>query len=154
MQFSIEVLPAPFGPMIENNSPLATAKLTPLSALKPPKRKCTSSTRSNVVAAAAAMISPLPPCPVLPRGTRLYHARPRACQPPVGLQLGHPGLGAVLVLLAGAAADAAGAQHLVAADDRHRTLAEDHVVALVAADADEGRVRAALGQLAGGPAKG
>src|SRR5690348_13778674 len=39
----IEVLPAPFGPMIENSSPSLTAKLTSLSARTPPKRSETLS---------------------------------------------------------------------------------------------------------------
>ena len=46
MQFMIDVLPAPFGPMIENSSPCRTAKLTAASTSTPPRRKetpCTSS---------------------------------------------------------------------------------------------------------------
>src|SRR3954471_19332491 len=35
MQFTLEVLPAPFGPMIENSSPAQTAKLTSLKAFTP-----------------------------------------------------------------------------------------------------------------------
>jgi hypothetical protein len=44
MQFTIEVLPAPFGPMIENSSPSWTAKLTSVSARTPPKRSETPRT--------------------------------------------------------------------------------------------------------------
>src|SRR5579862_7872704 len=47
MQLTIEVLPAPLGPMIENNSPDLTPKLTSVSARTPPKRKETPRT-SNV----------------------------------------------------------------------------------------------------------
>jgi hypothetical protein len=42
MQFSIDVLPAPFGPMIENSSPGWTEKLTSLSARTPPNTSDTS----------------------------------------------------------------------------------------------------------------
>ena len=34
----IEVLPAPFGPIMVNISPGSTAKLTPSTAVSPPKR--------------------------------------------------------------------------------------------------------------------
>src|SRR6185369_5072225 len=44
MQLTIEVLPAPFGPMIENNSPSSTPKLTSVSARTPPKRSDTPRT--------------------------------------------------------------------------------------------------------------
>src|ERR1700731_2803820 len=44
MQLTIEVLPAPFGPMIENNSPSLTPKLTSVSARTPPKRSDTPRT--------------------------------------------------------------------------------------------------------------
>src|ERR1700692_751282 len=44
MQFMIEVLPAPCGPMIENNSPSFTPKLTSVSARTPPKRSDTPRT--------------------------------------------------------------------------------------------------------------
>src|ERR1700685_79934 len=47
MQLTIEVLPAPLGPMIENNSPDLTPKLTSVSARTPPKRSETPRT-SNV----------------------------------------------------------------------------------------------------------
>src|SRR5579862_6362549 len=47
MQLTIEVLPAPLGPMIENSSPGLTAKLTSVSARTPPKRSETPRT-SNV----------------------------------------------------------------------------------------------------------
>src|SRR5260221_10371763 len=49
MQLTIEVLPAPLGPMIENNSPSLTPKLTSVSARTPPKRSDTPRT-SNVLA--------------------------------------------------------------------------------------------------------
>jgi hypothetical protein len=42
MQFNIDVLPAPFGPIIENNSPFCTEKLTSLNARTPPKTSDTS----------------------------------------------------------------------------------------------------------------
>src|ERR1700724_3464475 len=41
MQLTIEVLPAPLGPMGENNSPSFTPKLTQVSARTPPKRSDT-----------------------------------------------------------------------------------------------------------------
>src|ERR1700726_4506076 len=44
MQLMIEVLPAPLGPMIENNSPSFTPKLTSVSARTPPKRSDTPRT--------------------------------------------------------------------------------------------------------------
>src|SRR5215475_4851844 len=46
MQLTIEVLPAPFGPMIENNSPSLTPKETSVSARTPPKRNETPRTSS------------------------------------------------------------------------------------------------------------
>src|SRR5262245_34464305 len=69
------------------------------------------------------------------------------------LQLADAGLGAVLVFLAGAAADAAGALDRAGADDRHRALAHDHVAAGVRRDATERRMVGALGQRAAGPAE-
>src|ERR1700722_11437110 len=47
MQLTIEVFPAPLGPMIENSSPDLTPKLTSVSARTPPKRSDTPRT-SNV----------------------------------------------------------------------------------------------------------
>src|SRR5947209_6991398 len=44
MQLTIEVLPAPLGPMIENSSPSWTPKLTSVSARTPPKRSDTPRT--------------------------------------------------------------------------------------------------------------
>src|SRR5580704_11262247 len=44
MQLTIEVLPAPLGPMIENSSPSLTPKLTSVSARTPPKRSDTPRT--------------------------------------------------------------------------------------------------------------
>src|SRR5579872_4557364 len=44
MQLTIEVLPAPFGPMMENSSPSLTPKLTSVSARTPPKRNETPRT--------------------------------------------------------------------------------------------------------------
>src|SRR5258707_5481013 len=44
MQLTIEVLPAPLGPMIENSSPSFTPKLTSASARTPPKRSDTPRT--------------------------------------------------------------------------------------------------------------
>src|ERR1700681_4968036 len=44
MQLTIEVLPAPLGPMIENSSPSFTPKLTSVSARTPPKRSDTART--------------------------------------------------------------------------------------------------------------
>src|SRR6478735_2333316 len=49
MQFTIEVLPAPLGPMIENSSPSLMAKPTSVSARTPPNRKDTPRT-SRLVA--------------------------------------------------------------------------------------------------------
>src|ERR1700687_811642 len=44
MQLTIEVLPAPLGPMSENSSPSFTPKLTSVSARTPPKRSDTPRT--------------------------------------------------------------------------------------------------------------
>src|SRR5471030_3045355 len=44
MQLTIEVLPAPLGPIIENSSPWFTPKLTSVSARTPPKRRDTPRT--------------------------------------------------------------------------------------------------------------
>src|SRR5712671_5020173 len=44
MQLTIEVFPAPLGPIIENNSPSLTPKLTSVSARTPPKRSDTPRT--------------------------------------------------------------------------------------------------------------
>src|SRR5260370_4329310 len=44
MQLTIEVLPAPLGPIIENSSPSFTPKLTSASARTPPKRSDTPRT--------------------------------------------------------------------------------------------------------------
>src|SRR5882762_8700139 len=44
MQLTIEVLPAPLGPIIENSSPSFTPKLTSVSARTPPKRSDTPRT--------------------------------------------------------------------------------------------------------------
>src|ERR1700675_480883 len=48
------VLPEPFGPMSPKRSPALTDRLTPLSAVKPPKRltsPCTSSSASAIASA-------------------------------------------------------------------------------------------------------
>src|SRR4030088_1810361 len=70
MQLTIEVLPAPFGPMIENSSPSFTPKLTSVSARKPPKRNDTPrtskacSTHSLLKGASGALeLHPVSPCP-------------------------------------------------------------------------------------------
>src|SRR5438067_12540484 len=54
MQLTIEVLPAPFGPMIENNSRSRIEKLTSVSALTPPN--------GNVTRAASRMGAAIEPC--------------------------------------------------------------------------------------------
>src|SRR5579862_7655896 len=41
MQLTMEVLPAPLGPMMENSSPSRTPKLTSVSARTPPNRRDT-----------------------------------------------------------------------------------------------------------------
>src|SRR5487761_1204976 len=46
MMFKSEVLPAPFGPMIEMSSPPRTDRLTPATARTPPKCLETSETTS------------------------------------------------------------------------------------------------------------
>ena len=45
------LLPAPFGPMMARISPGITSKLTPLSAVRPPKRTVRSSVRSAAAGA-------------------------------------------------------------------------------------------------------
>src|SRR5438128_3490029 len=62
MQLRSVVLPAPFGPMMPRMSPSSTPKLTPASALTPPKRLLTSLTASKVTPAPT-----LSPHPALPR---------------------------------------------------------------------------------------
>ena len=47
MQFSIEVLPAPFGPMMARISPLRMSNDTSVSAFTPPKPSDTFSTASS-----------------------------------------------------------------------------------------------------------
>src|SRR5215218_8765822 len=47
MQFSIEVLPAPFGPMMARISPLRMSNDTSLKAFTPPKPRDTFSTASS-----------------------------------------------------------------------------------------------------------
>src|SRR6476620_949072 len=70
MQLTMEVLPAPFGPMIEKTSPRSTLKETSVSARTPPKRSETCS---------AARIG-VPACMhVLPA---LMASSPRGCEPP------------------------------------------------------------------------
>src|SRR4051812_21068473 len=48
MQFSIEDLPAPFGPMMARISPRAMSKETSVSAFTPPNARLTFSTASRV----------------------------------------------------------------------------------------------------------
>src|SRR5215468_3797838 len=47
MTLSIEVLPAPFGPMMARISPLRISNETPVTAFTPPKASDTFSTESN-----------------------------------------------------------------------------------------------------------
>ena len=61
MQFSIELLPAPFGPMIARISCSRTSKLMSVSALTPPKRRLmlrTSRTTSPMRRARPARVGP------------------------------------------------------------------------------------------------
>src|SRR5262249_44056113 len=51
MTLSIEVLPAPFGPMMARISPLRISKETPATALTPPKASDTFSTASSTLPA-------------------------------------------------------------------------------------------------------
>src|SRR3954471_21754652 len=48
MQLTIEVLPAPFGPMMEYSSPSLTPKETAVSARTPPKRSDTPRTSKSL----------------------------------------------------------------------------------------------------------
>jgi hypothetical protein len=64
MMLSIDVLPAPLGPMMARISPLRMSKDTPVTALTPPKESDTSSTESSTSPAATscpvgALIPPL-----------------------------------------------------------------------------------------------
>src|SRR5215207_7604265 len=66
MQFSIEVLPAPFGPMMARISLLRMSKDTSVSAFTPPKPSDTFSTASSTSPLArsgpsGALTSPSPP---------------------------------------------------------------------------------------------
>src|SRR3989440_11387376 len=72
----------------------------------------------------------------------------------VGSELGHARARAVLILLRGAAADAARAVDDAVADDRHRALAGDHVAALGGGDALDDRGAGALLQLTARPREG
>ena len=49
IRLKIVVLPAPFGPMIENTSPCWTSKLTASTARMPPKRMAMSSARNRLI---------------------------------------------------------------------------------------------------------
>src|SRR4051794_18608008 len=69
------------------------------------------------------------------------------------LQLLDPGPGAILVFLRGAAADAAGANDLAFAEDRHRALAHDHFATRCGGDAARGRLVGACGHIAAGAAE-
>src|SRR5260370_439613 len=71
-----------------------------------------------------------------------------------GSELGRARARAVLVLLRGAAADAARAVDDAVADDRHRALAGDHVTALGGGDALDDRAAGALLQLTARPREG
>src|SRR2546426_9244975 len=76
MQLRMLVLPAPFGPMIAKKSPVSTARLTPASAVTPPKFRCTSSRVSTAI----LLSSLLPAMGRLPRragGASGYHASVR-----------------------------------------------------------------------------
>src|SRR5580704_7726194 len=82
MQLTIEVLPAPLGPMIENSSPSRMVKLTSVSARTPPNRNDTPRT-SNVVSTktlpekwrcrALALLAAID-VPILARPNRQDHA--------------------------------------------------------------------------------
>ena len=63
-------------------------------------------------------------------------------------------MGAVFVLLGRTAADAAGADELAVPEDRHRTLAIEHVIAFRVRDAAQGRMIGAFRQVAARSAKG
>src|SRR5215813_3343550 len=69
------------------------------------------------------------------------------------LELRHSRMGAVLVLLGGAATGPARAFHQAVPDDGHRALARDHVPALGGHDALDDRIARPLGELAAGPAE-
>ena len=65
MTFSIDDLPAPFGPMIERISPCRMSKLTSVSALTPPKRSVMPRTSSSTSSKRRARTAPpdrLPAC--------------------------------------------------------------------------------------------
>src|SRR5215471_11843712 len=80
-------------------------------------------------------------------------ARHRGVDAGVSLQLCDTGAGAVLVLLRGAATDAAGPFDDAIADDRNCTLTHDHVAARGDGDAAWGRLIRALAHFAAGPAE-
>src|SRR5215210_6675971 len=56
MQLSTLVLPAPFGPIRANKSPLATAKDTSSRTVSPPKRSVRCSTASSAIPSPAAAV--------------------------------------------------------------------------------------------------
>src|ERR1700752_496925 len=55
-QLSTLVLPAPFGPMSANSSPLSTASDTPSSTVRPPKRSVRCSMASSAIPSPAAAV--------------------------------------------------------------------------------------------------
>src|ERR1700730_18031981 len=55
-QLSTLVLPAPFGPISANNSPLSTASETPSSTVRPPKRSDRRSISSSAIPSPPAAI--------------------------------------------------------------------------------------------------
>src|SRR5262249_37938525 len=55
-QLSTLVLPAPLGPMSANSSPCSTARDTPSSTVRPPKRRVRCSTASSAIPSPAAAV--------------------------------------------------------------------------------------------------
>src|SRR5215218_7160952 len=79
MQLTIEVLPAPFGPMIENSSPSRIAKLTSVSALTPPNCNVTRCASRNGFSSVPGSMArhPTPP----PRGATILLPHSGAVKP-------------------------------------------------------------------------
>src|SRR5229473_3232446 len=85
MTLSIEVLPAPFGPMMARISPPAMSKDTSVNALTPPNDNDTLSTERSALRA-----PPISPLPVGERSDRACAIRVRGGDPFIGPQPPHP----------------------------------------------------------------
>src|SRR5215475_14123197 len=84
MQFSIDDLPAPLGPMMARISPLAMSKLMSVSALTPPNDRLMPSTESRVSAKERSRV-------MVFRTARFQRASLSCSSPPLGGEGGRGG---------------------------------------------------------------